>query len=102
VPDDQDYEWLRWLVDHPEQWTDKDLSAARFMISSLKRAIEDMHSKDLMGRRRAQEVVDRLEAAVQSYLSRLARRTTREAYATFSALLGLPGSLGRESRSPAE
>ena len=43
MPDDQDYEWLRWLVDHPEQWTDKDLSAARFMISSQKRAIEDMH-----------------------------------------------------------
>jgi len=46
MPDDQDYEWLGWLMDHPEEWKDKDLSAARSIVSNQKRAIEDTHPKD--------------------------------------------------------
>lgn len=34
VPDDLGYAWLDWLVGRPEQWTDEDLAAARFMLTN--------------------------------------------------------------------
>jgi hypothetical protein len=30
VPDDVDYEWLAWLVEHPKEWSQDDLARARF------------------------------------------------------------------------
>jgi hypothetical protein len=68
VPDNLDYEWLGWLVEHPEKWTEEDLAGARFMLANQKSAVEAMHPKDPNGRRAAQEVVDLLEAAIQKYV----------------------------------
>jgi hypothetical protein len=70
LPDDDDYEWLSWLMNHPEEWTDKDLSSARSLISNQTDAIETMHPKDLKRRASAQRVVDGLEAAIDAYLRR--------------------------------
>ena len=70
MPDDSDYAWLGWLMDHPEKWTDNDLSSARSMVSNQMLAIRDMHPKDVKGRKSSQEVVDRLEAAIRVHLAR--------------------------------
>jgi hypothetical protein len=50
VPDNLDYEWLGWLVEHPEKWTEEDLAGARFMLANQKSAVEAMHPKDPNGR----------------------------------------------------
>jgi hypothetical protein len=68
MPDKEDYEYLGWLMDHPEMWSKDDLSNARFIIANQKRSIAELHPKDVRGRRSQQEVVDRLEAAVQAHL----------------------------------
>jgi hypothetical protein len=67
VPDTADYQWLGWLIAHPEKWTKSDLAAVRSMLADQKRAVEDMHPKDDKGRRSLQGVVDELEAAVRTY-----------------------------------
>ena len=72
MPDDSDYEWLGWLVEHPEKWSKEDLSAARSMLANQKRVLAGAHPKDHKGRRSAQESVEGLEAAIQSYLARRA------------------------------
>jgi hypothetical protein len=69
VPDDSDYEWLGWLLVHPEKWTNEDLSAVRFMIVNQRRAVEDTHPKDEKGRRSAQAVVDEQEAALRKHVA---------------------------------
>jgi hypothetical protein len=33
VPDDLDYEWLAWLVEHFDEWTLSDLSTAQDMVA---------------------------------------------------------------------
>lgn len=70
MPDDFDYAWLGWLMDHPEKWKDNDLAAARSIVSDQMRAIQDTHPKDVKSRQSYQEVVDRLEAAIRTYLAR--------------------------------
>jgi hypothetical protein len=70
VPDDLDYEWLGWLTTNPDDWTDEDLSAARFLIANQKRVLEELHPKDVKGRRTAQNVLDVLEAALRTHLAR--------------------------------
>ena len=72
MPDDCDYEWLGWLVTHPEEWTEPDLSSARFIIGNQKRALESLHSKDAQGRGSVQKLIDELEAAVEAHLSKRA------------------------------
>jgi hypothetical protein len=67
VPDNQDYEWLGWLVSHPEEWTRDDLDTARWMVENQKHAIRETHPKDEKSRRRYQEVVDQLEAAIRRH-----------------------------------
>jgi len=69
VPDDLDYEWLGWLTTNPNDWTDEDLSAARFMIANQKRVLAELHPKDVKGRRTAQSVLDVLEAALRTHLA---------------------------------
>jgi hypothetical protein len=69
VPDNQDYEWLGWLVSHPEEWTKHDLATARSMIVDQRRAIEDSSPLDVKTLRSMQEVVDQLEAAVRAHLA---------------------------------
>ena len=67
MPDRQDYEWLGWLVSHPEEWSEDDASAARFLIGNQRSAIDAMHSKDAKRRAGAQKVIDELEAALATY-----------------------------------
>jgi hypothetical protein len=69
VPDDSDYEWLGWLVNHPEKWTESDLSSVRDLIAHQKRAMGAMHPRDEKGRRSAQKVIEELEAAIEEHLS---------------------------------
>ena len=70
MPDDSDYSWLAWLIAHPEKWTEADLSSVRFMILTQKRAIADLHPKDVKGRESMQGVVNELEGAMRAYLAR--------------------------------
>jgi hypothetical protein len=69
VPDTVDYEWLGWLVAHPEQWTRSDLAAARSMLADQRRAVENAHPNK--GRRPLQAVVDQLETALRTYEARV-------------------------------
>jgi hypothetical protein len=46
VPDTADYEWLGWLVAHPEEWTKGDLAAARSMLADQKRTVEDARAPE--------------------------------------------------------
>lgn len=70
MPDNQDYEWLGWLVSHPQEWTADDLATARSMIVDQRRAIAESHPLDVKTLRSMQEVVDQLEAAVRTHLAR--------------------------------
>ena len=67
MPDDLDYAWLGWLVEHPGEWTAADLAVAEALVASQTRAVEERHPKDNRGRESAQEVVDALESAVRTY-----------------------------------
>ena len=67
VPDDQDYEWLGWLVNHPQEWSEDDASAARFLIGNQRSALDGMHPMDAKRRAGAQKVIDDLEAALETY-----------------------------------
>jgi hypothetical protein len=64
VPDNLDYEWLGWLVDHPEEWSAVDARKAEWLIGNQRSAISGMHPKDV---RRRHSVVDRLETALAGY-----------------------------------
>ena len=67
MPDDQDYEWLGWLVSHPDEWSADDASNVRFLIRNQRSALDAMHSDDAHGRERAQKVIDDLEAALRRH-----------------------------------
>jgi hypothetical protein len=71
VPDTSDYEWLGWLVAHPEEWTKSDLAAARSLLADQRRAVEGAHPKDVKNRRSLQAVVDQLETALRTYEARV-------------------------------
>jgi hypothetical protein len=77
VPDDLDYAWLGSLVEHPEQWTEEDLAAARFMLTNQKRALDEAHPRDRARRQSLQETVDALEAAIEKYVASGAIRRRR-------------------------
>ena len=64
MPDNLDFEWLRWLVEHPTEWSDADLATAKMIVAWQTRAIEEEHPKDVRGRREKQELVHQLEAAI--------------------------------------
>ena len=70
MPDDSDYSWLAWLIAHPEKWTEDDLASVRFMILNQKRAMADLHPKDVKGRQSKQGVVNELEHAMRAYVAR--------------------------------
>ena len=67
MPDNQDYEWLGWLLSHPEEWTEEDLAAARSIVKTQKRAIRESHPKDEKSRRSYQGLIDELEAAIRRH-----------------------------------
>ena len=70
MPDDSDYARLAWLIAHPEKWTEDDVSSVQFMILNQKRAMADLHPKDVKGRTSMQDVVNELEGAMRTYLAR--------------------------------
>jgi hypothetical protein len=67
VRDNQDYEWLGWLVAHPEAWTRDDLATARSIIEDQERAIRDSQPRDEKSRRSYQALIDELEAAIRRH-----------------------------------
>ena len=67
VPDDLDYEWFGWLVEHPAEWSRDDLATAEALLASQRLALDDRHPKDRAGRESAQAVVDALESAIQQH-----------------------------------
>jgi hypothetical protein len=70
MPDDLDYAWLGWLIEHPDKWTPADLATAGAVIADQKRAVDESHPKDTRGRDRKQAIVDALESAIQEHLGR--------------------------------
>jgi hypothetical protein len=70
VPDAFDYEWLGWLISHPDEWTPTDLASAESLVANQVSAIEESHPKDVRGSERLQAVVDQLETAIQEYRRR--------------------------------
>lgn len=73
VPDDFDYAWLGRLIDHPESWSADDLATARQLVAQQKAALDDEHPQDVQGRRAKQELIDALDAAVETYVERRSR-----------------------------
>jgi hypothetical protein len=67
VPDDLDYEWFGWLVEHPAEWSRDDLATAEALLASQRLAVDDRHPKDRAGRESARAVVDALESAIQQH-----------------------------------
>jgi hypothetical protein len=65
VPDDADYEWLRWLIDHPREWSDDDVASVRSIIAGQRAAIDDAHPRDNRSRAAYQAAIDELEAAMR-------------------------------------
>ena len=70
MPDDFDYAWLGWLIEHPDDWSADDRSAAEQILVDQRRAIDESHPRDLEGRRAKQALVDQLEAAIGAYDAR--------------------------------
>jgi siderophore synthetase component len=68
VPDDADYEALRWLLEHPREWSAEDLAAVRFMIETQRAAIADAHPRDERSRANYAGMLDELEAALRVHL----------------------------------
>ena len=73
VPDDLDYCWLGRLIDHPESWSADDLATARQLVANQKRALDDEHPQDVLGRQAKQGVIDALDAAIETYVERRSR-----------------------------
>ena len=73
VPDDVDYAWLGRLIDHPESWSADDLAIARQLVATQKAALDDEHPRDVQGRQAKQELIDALEAAIETYVERRSR-----------------------------
>ena len=69
MPDNEDYERLAWLVNHPRNWTDSDAATARWLVANQRSAVDAMHPNDVRGRQSAQKVIDELEAAIEVYVN---------------------------------
>jgi hypothetical protein len=67
MPDDVDYADLRWLLDHPAEWSGKDVENVRYMIETQKAAIAHAHTKDARRRAGYAALVAELEAALQAH-----------------------------------
>ena len=65
MPDDTDYIWLAEFIDDAPNWSQSDLQSARFHLANQKRAVGDADRRDPKTREALQQVVDRLERAIQ-------------------------------------
>jgi hypothetical protein len=65
VPDDFDYAWLDEFIDDAPNWSDDALETARLHLANQKRAVSEADPRDLKTRETLQQVVDRLERAIQ-------------------------------------
>lgn len=70
MPDTLDYEWLGWLIAHPDEWTADDLGEAKAIVRQQTRAVEDSDTDDVDGRNRMRAVVAALEPAIEEYQRR--------------------------------
>jgi hypothetical protein len=64
MPDDADYRYLGWLVEHPEEWTEADRESAESILANQKRAVDEGHPKDVKNRQSLRDVVDALECGL--------------------------------------
>jgi len=69
MPDAVDHDWLRELLAQPDRWTEDDASSVRLMIANQRDTLAAMHPQDARGRRSAQELVERLESALEAHLA---------------------------------
>jgi hypothetical protein len=70
VPNDEDYAWLAWLIAHPADWDEKDLSTARFLLRNQRESLETHHTRDRTGRLAAQKLIDELQGAIDAHVNR--------------------------------
>ncbi len=69
VPDDQDYEDLARLLEHPEAWTAAEVKLAHFILVQQQDALAAAHPLDA----RRREGLARVAAAVEEALARAPR-----------------------------
>jgi hypothetical protein len=68
VPDDLDYAALAQLLEDPTAWNRHDFTTARAALAHQSRALQESDPRDTTTRALLQEVVERLEAAIDSYV----------------------------------
>jgi hypothetical protein len=68
VLDDLDYAALAQLLEEPTAWSRHDFTTARAALAHQSRALQESHPRDTKTRMSLQEVVDRLEAAIDTYV----------------------------------
>jgi hypothetical protein len=66
VPDDFDYAWLDDFIDDAPNWSQDDLETTRFHLANQRQAVSEADPRDLKTREALQQVVHRLERAIQN------------------------------------
>jgi hypothetical protein len=69
MPDDLDYAWLGWLIEHPDEWTPADLATAKASLPTRSEPSTN-RIRRTRGHEGKQAVVDALESAIQEYRGR--------------------------------
>jgi hypothetical protein len=68
VPDELDYRALARLLENPEAWSRSDFTAARAALAQQSRVVQESDPQDAKTRASLQDVADRLEAAIDTYV----------------------------------
>jgi hypothetical protein len=68
VPDELDYRAFARLLEDPATWSRSDFTAARAALAHQWRAVRESDPRDAKTRASLQDVADRLEAAIDTYV----------------------------------
>lgn len=68
VPDDLDYTAFAQLLEDPTGWSRHDFTTACAALANQSRALQESDPRDAKTRALLQEVADRLEAAIDTYV----------------------------------
>jgi hypothetical protein len=68
VPDELDYRALARLLENPVAWSRSDFTAARAALAQQSWAVQESDPRDAKTRASLQDVADRLEAAIDTYV----------------------------------
>jgi len=68
VPDHLDYTAFAQLLEDPTGWSRHDFTTARAALANQSRALQESDPRDAKTRALLQEVADRLEAAIDTYV----------------------------------